>query len=286
MLAALSPGDRCDNFPRPVPQAAGRWTRAGGQSVEEAIAGAGNGSSRAVGGVVLIEVVGKTAAGIVGGIAGPHQPATARAYGQGRGSGVVGEVIAGQDDAIARGGVGGEGVAFEDYPRARRGICIDCGDGPGADGAQGNVAGLGGGSGPAGTVAKFHEHISGPGIDGDAIGHGDDGGAGIALGGGDAVGVGVVGDEGEVVAVVGGDVGIEEQRAPGLEGQVAAVAASVIDGDGVGNGDVVAGLENHVRAGIEQPGQLAGAQGTVSGFVDRVGKGRTKWQRPCAFRRT
>ena len=103
--------------------------------------------------------------------------------------------------------------------------------------------------------AQGDADVTSASVDGSAIGHGDRSGTGIPVGILNAVGSGLVGGDGES-AVIGGDVGVEQDAASGLKGQAAAVACCVVDGDVVADGDIVVGLDGDARAAAEGTGQV------------------------------
>src|SRR5438552_7270608 len=88
------------------------------------------------------------------------------------------------------------------------------------------------------AVAQLHDKRPRSRVEGGAGGHADDGVAGVALRINHTVGELVVGDQSQG-AIGGGDRGVEQNAAAGLESQGTAVAAGT-DGDRGVYGDVVA----------------------------------------------
>ena len=114
-------------------------------------------------------------------------------------------------------------------------------------------------------AARLHGEvdIARASVDGHAVFHEDAGGAGAAVGRHHAIGLAGVGQCAEI-AVVCHDVGIDVDRPPGLQRQIAAVALGVVGHHRLGHGDVVAGLQRHVGAGVEHAGDHPGCDDEVA----------------------
>ena len=124
------------------------------------------------------------------------------------------------------------------------------------------------------AITQIDGDRSGTGIYGGARCLRDVGRARVAVGVDHTIGQLVVGDEGQV-AVVGGDIGVEQERASGLQGECATVAAGIIDRQRGRQRNVVIGLQYNIGAVIQ-----LGEQGRHSQRTASRGRGRiAQWQR-------
>ena len=199
-------------------------------------------------------------------------------------AGLVGKAVAGfQAHTVAAGSGGVEHRAGADnHPGTWHVGAIVHLDGVSGDAGQGHAA-------TAVDIAmleRSQHHIARTCIERGAAGHGEKAGAGIAVSRIDArrgkARAGVA--DKRQVAIVGSDVGVDQQGAPGFHGQRTAVAAGVVGGDRCIHCNVVIGLQAHAGAGVEQCRQLGGRKGVIRagvvGIRDRVGKSAGAAGRP------
>ncbi len=202
-------------------------------------------------GAVIEVAADQAAARVIVPIVGIDEEAPAARQRQRTRTAIVGKAFARQDDGIARAGCGQHCAAVDHDAAARGRTVVDRADRSAGDVAQADVAA--GEVGFARAAAQMQADRARASVDEAARAEQDFGRPRIAVRIDHAIGEQVIGDDGDI-AIVGRDARVDQHRAPGLERQRAAIARRIVDGDCVGDGDVVVRLEHQACAGIEDVG--------------------------------